>query len=57
MKANLFLLGGVIERTAGSYDLNRIGGLYRNRPGLAMLFLIPAFSLADSRRFQGSGPR
>jgi multicomponent Na+:H+ antiporter subunit D len=46
VKANLFLLGGVIERTAGSFDLNKIGGLYRSRPWLAMLFLIPAFSLA-----------
>lgn len=46
VKANLFLVGGVIERTAGSFDLNKIGGLYRNRPGLALLFLIPAFSLA-----------
>ena len=46
VKANLFLVAGVVDRTAGSFDLTRIGGLYRSRPGLAVLFLIPAFSLA-----------
>ncbi len=46
VKANLFLVGGVMERIAGSFHLNKIGGLYRSQPFLAMLFLIPAFSLA-----------
>ena len=46
VKANLFLLAGVIQRTAGSFDLRKIGGLYRSKPLLAILFLIPAFSLA-----------
>jgi multicomponent Na+:H+ antiporter subunit D len=46
VKANLFLLAGVIERASGSPDLKRIGGLYARRPGLAVLFLVPAMSLA-----------
>jgi len=46
VKANLFLIGGVMERAAGSTDLDRIGGLYKSAPLLALLFLIPAFSLA-----------
>ena len=46
VKANLFLISGVIQRTAGSFDLRHIGGLYRSKPALAVLFLIPAFSLA-----------
>ncbi len=46
VKANLFLVGGVAERIAGSTDLGRIGGLYKTAPLLAVLFLIPAFSLA-----------
>ena len=46
VKANLFLIGGVAERVAGSTDLNRIGGLYKSAPLLGVLFLIPAFSLA-----------
>ncbi|WP_299044702.1 Na+/H+ antiporter subunit D [uncultured Tateyamaria sp.] len=46
VKANLFLIAGIAERTAGSTDLNKIGGLYKAAPVLAVLFFIPAFSLA-----------
>jgi multicomponent Na+:H+ antiporter subunit D len=46
VKANLFLVGGVMHRLGGSSDLGRLGGLYRSRPLLAVLFLIPALSLA-----------
>ncbi|MCC1491838.1 Na+/H+ antiporter subunit D [Cognatishimia sp. F0-27] len=46
VKANLFLIAGVAQRAAGSTDLARIGGLYTSAPILAILFLIPAFSLA-----------
>ncbi len=46
VKANLFLIGGIAQRIAGSTDLGRIGGLYKSAPLLAVLFLIPAFSLA-----------
>lgn len=46
VKTNLFLIGGAIERLRGSSDLKRLGGLSRAQPGLAVLFLIPALSLA-----------
>jgi multicomponent Na+:H+ antiporter subunit D len=46
VKANLFLVGGLIHRIKGSYDLKRLGGLSRAYPGLAVLFLVPALSLA-----------
>ena len=46
VKANLFLIAGVAERIGGSTDLARVGGLYRSAPFLAILFVIPAFSLA-----------
>ncbi|MBY4893474.1 Na+/H+ antiporter subunit D [Rhodobacteraceae bacterium N5(2021)] len=46
VKANLFLVAGVTRRIAGSTDLNQIGGLYKTAPLLALLFLVPAFSLA-----------
>jgi multicomponent Na+:H+ antiporter subunit D len=46
VKANLFLVSGVARRIAGSTDLDAIGGLYKTAPFLALLFLIPAFSLA-----------
>ena len=46
VKANLFLIAGVSRRLTGGSDLYAIGGLYRSAPLLAVLFLIPAFSLA-----------
>lgn len=46
VKANLFFVGGIIARLAGSERLPAIGGLYASRPLLALLFAIPALSLA-----------
>jgi multicomponent Na+:H+ antiporter subunit D len=46
VKANLFLVAGVAERIVGSFDLKNLGGLYKAHPWLAVLFIIPAFSLA-----------
>ncbi|GHA14291.1 Na+/H+ antiporter subunit D [Oceanisphaera arctica] len=46
VKTNLFLISGIMYRYHGSYDLARLGGLYRSAPWLALLFLIPAMSLA-----------
>ncbi len=46
VKANLFLIAGVIRAAGGSYDLKRIGGLHRSAPLLALLFVVPALSLA-----------
>ena len=45
VKANLFLIGGVIGRRTGSQELSMTGGLYKKAPWLAILFLIPAMSL------------
>jgi multicomponent Na+:H+ antiporter subunit D len=46
VKTNLFLVAGVARHYGGTMDLDRLGDLYRHRPYLSMLFLIPAFSLA-----------
>ena len=46
VKANLFLLAGAIRSAAGTDDLKKTGGLLRSHPWLALLFLIPALSLA-----------
>ena len=46
VKANLFLISGVVHRLQGSYELKYLGGLYRSHFLLAVLFLIPAMSLA-----------
>jgi multicomponent Na+:H+ antiporter subunit D len=45
-KSALFLVSGVVHRLRGTFDLKKLGGLYTVRPALAMLFLIPALSLA-----------
>jgi multicomponent Na+:H+ antiporter subunit D len=45
-KSALFLVGGIIYKLRGTYDLKKLGGLSILYPGLALLFLIPALSLA-----------
>lgn len=42
----LFLVGGIVYRLGGTYELRQLGGLYRAYPGVACLFLLPALSLA-----------
>jgi multicomponent Na+:H+ antiporter subunit D len=46
VKTNLFLVAGLVHRLRGTYELERLGGLYVARPLLAVLFLVPALSLA-----------
>jgi multicomponent Na+:H+ antiporter subunit D len=46
VKANLFMISGIVKHITRSEDLNKLGGLYRTQPWLAILFLIPALSLA-----------
>lgn len=46
VKANLFFVSGVVRKMQGTYQLKKLGGLYANYPLLALLFFIPAFSLA-----------
>ncbi|MEX2402609.1 MAG: Na+/H+ antiporter subunit D [Balneolales bacterium] len=46
VKTNLFLVAGVANKLVGSYELSKMGGIYRHYPWLGALFLIPAFSLA-----------
>jgi multicomponent Na+:H+ antiporter subunit D len=46
VKTNLFLVSGAVNRLCRTFDLKIMGGLYRTRPDLAVLFLIPALSLA-----------
>lgn len=45
-KTNAFIVSGLINRMRGSYDLKEVGGLFRESPLLAALFIIPAFALA-----------
>lgn len=45
-KTNIFLVSGLINHVRGSFYLKNIGGLYKQNPLLAVLFIIPAFALA-----------
>lgn len=53
VKANLFMVSGVVNRLKGSFALARLGGLYREKVGFAVLFLLPALSLAGLPPFSG----
>jgi multicomponent Na+:H+ antiporter subunit D len=44
--STLFLVSGLFLRQRRTTDLNALGGLYRSRPAVASLALIPLFSLA-----------
>lgn len=46
VKTNLFLISGITHRLQGTYQLKKMGGLYKERPWLAVAFFISAFSLA-----------
>lgn len=46
VKANLFLVSGLIRQGAGTLHLPRIGGFYRAHGLVALAFFIPAFALA-----------
>lgn len=45
-KTNTFLIAGLIHRLKGTFYLKDIGGLLKQSPFLAILFVVPAFALA-----------
>ncbi|MFW6259897.1 MAG: proton-conducting transporter membrane subunit, partial [Tangfeifania sp.] len=45
-KTNTFLVSGMINKARGTFELKEIGGLFKESPFLAVLFVIPAFALA-----------
>lgn len=53
VKTTLFLVAGLTEIRAGTSDLAKISGLARLEPLLAILFLLPALSLAGIPPFSG----
>ena len=46
VKSNLLLISGLTERISGSFELKKLGGLYRSNWFVALLFFVSAFSLA-----------
>jgi multicomponent Na+:H+ antiporter subunit D len=53
VKTSLFLVEGIVERDSGSSSLQSVSGLARRSPWLAVLFLLPALSLAGLPPFPG----
>lgn len=45
-KTGTFIAAGLIAKIKGTYELKEVGGLYKQNPALAILFIIPAFALA-----------
>lgn len=45
-KTGTFIAAGLISKIKGTYELKEVGGLYKQYPLLAILFIIPAFALA-----------
>jgi multicomponent Na+:H+ antiporter subunit D len=56
-KTTLFLTGGLIEHVGGSSRISRLGGMVRSAPVVAVLFLVPALSLAGVPPFSGFVPK
>jgi multicomponent Na+:H+ antiporter subunit D len=56
-KTTLFLTGGLIEHAGGSSQLSRLGNLARSTPAIAVLFLVPALTLAGVPPFSGFVPK
>jgi multicomponent Na+:H+ antiporter subunit D len=53
VKTALFLVAGLILRRSGSDRLSRVGGLVRSAPMIAVLFALPALSIAGLPPFSG----
>jgi multicomponent Na+:H+ antiporter subunit D len=53
VKTSLFLTGGLIEHVGGSSRLLGVGNMVRTAPALAVLFAVPALSLAGVPPFAG----
>ena len=53
VKTSLFLVSGLVESSAGSTSLDRIGGIMRRAPIAAVLFVLAALSLAGIPPFSG----
>jgi multicomponent Na+:H+ antiporter subunit D len=53
VQTTLFLASGLIERTGGTTSINKLGGLLKASPLLALLFFVPALNLGGIPPFSG----
>lgn len=52
-KTNLFIISGVVFRMKGSYELDKLGSVYKVYPLVGLIFLISAMALAGIPPFSG----
>ena len=57
VKTALFLGSGLVYRLGGTYNLEKLGALYRTQPLVAAIFFIPAISLAGLPPLSGFWPK
>lgn len=57
VKANLFLMAGLLYRISATFSLRHSGGLMQWFPGLSLLLAIPLFSLAGIPPLSGFWPK
>jgi len=53
VKSSLFLVAGLAEFRTGTDRLSRLGGMVRSTPTIAVLFALPALSIAGIPPFSG----
>ncbi|MFP5315215.1 MAG: Na+/H+ antiporter subunit D [Actinomycetes bacterium] len=53
VQTSLFLVTGLIERRGGTANMDRLGGLAKISPFLALLFFVPGMNLAGIPPFSG----
>ncbi|SNR37896.1 Na+/H+ antiporter subunit D [Blastococcus mobilis] len=53
IQTTLFLVAGLVERQGGSTSVDRLGGLAKASPLLAVLYFVPAMNLAGIPPFSG----
>jgi multicomponent Na+:H+ antiporter subunit D len=53
VKTSLFLVGGMVEHLTGTGALQRLGGMSKKLPAVAVLFMLGALSLAGLPPFSG----
>ena len=57
ISAALFMAAGMITRAGGGYEIEKLAGLYKGAPLLAILFLLVGLSLAGVPPFAGFWPK
>src|SRR5690554_6775887 len=57
IKSNIFMMGGIIYKIRGSYDLRRLGGLYDDYKKLSLLMAVILFSMIGIPPLSGFWPK